>query len=242
MNTVSDSTAAVPGSLQDRASKAASGRPFAGHRSERRIEIPSAYVALQSTPSHNERSTSQARGVSVPRDDRGDTRTSSRCNTRAGKHNRSRRFDELVAVHLDDLYRFAYWLSGNRAVADDVVQEALMRAWKSIDRLNDGKAAKSWLLTIVRRENARHYGRASLQPADLPADELVAQRTDYDTSTEAFVLRRALDRLPSDYREPLLMQVVYGYSQKEIAEHLGISNAGAGTRLFRAREKMRALL
>jgi RNA polymerase sigma-70 factor (ECF subfamily) len=55
-------------------------------------------------------------------------------------------------------------------------------------------------------------------------------------------LRQALDRLPVEYREPLLLQVIHGYSQKEIAAHLGISVAGAGTRLFRAREKMRALL
>ena len=73
-------------------------------------------------------------------------------------------------------------------------------------------------------------------------DELVAQRKDYDTSTEAFALRRALNLLPPEYREPLLMQVIYGYSQEEIARHLGISSAGAGTRLFRARKKMRALL
>ena len=75
-----------------------------------------------------------------------------------------------------------------------------------------------------------------------PTEELPARREDYDTSTEAFVLRRALERLPEDYREPLLMQVIYGYSQKEIAQHLGISTAGAGTRLFRAREKLRELL
>ena len=49
-------------------------------------------------------------------------------------------------------------------------------------------------------------------------------------------------QLPEEYREPLLMQVIHGYSQKEIADHLGISVGGAGTRLFRAREKLRELL
>jgi RNA polymerase sigma-70 factor (ECF subfamily) len=48
--------------------------------------------------------------------------------------------------------------------------------------------------------------------------------------------------LPEDYREPLLLQVIYGYSQKEIAAQLGLSSAGVGTRLFRARQKMRELL
>ncbi len=156
--------------------------------------------------------------------------------------NREQQFDDLVAVHMDDLYRFAYWLSGNRSVAEDLVQDTLIRAWKSINRLKNTKAAKDWLLTILRRENARRFERRRLQETELPTEGLVAERTDYDTSTEAFVLRRALDQLPPEYREPLLMQVVYGYSQKEIADHLGISSAGAGTRLFRAREKMRALL
>ena len=155
---------------------------------------------------------------------------------------REQRFNELIAVHMDDLFRFAYWLSGNRVVAEDLVQDTLIRAWKSIDQLKDTKATKSWLLTIVRRENARHFGRRRPQASETPTEDLAAERSDYDTSTEAFVLRRALDRLPPEYREPLLMQVVYGYSQREIANQLGISNAGAGTRLFRAREKMRALL
>ena len=65
------------------------------------------------------------------------------------------RFNRLIGVHMADLYRFAYWLCGNRAVADDLVQETLVRAWKSMDRLNDPKAARGWLLTILRRENAR---------------------------------------------------------------------------------------
>ena len=240
MNDPSDSAVALPVSLQVRTSKLTSGNSFAGHRSNRRIGIPCACLAFRSTPSHSERSARYARGDGVATDDLGNTPT--RCNTHAGERDRSRRFDELVAVHLDDLYGFAYWLSGDRSVSEDVVQEALIRAWKSIDRLNDHKAAKGWLLTIVRRENARHYGRKQLQQADVPDEKLDTHRTEYDTSTEAFVLRRALDRLPPEYREPLLMQVVYGYSLKEIAEQLGISNAGAGTRLFRAREKMRGLL
>lgn len=152
------------------------------------------------------------------------------------------RFNRLIGVHMADLYRFAYWLCGNRAVADDLVQETLVRAWKSMDRLNDPKAARGWLLTILRRENARRFERKRPQESAVAVEGLAAGRQDYDTSTEAFVLRQALERLPEEYREPLLLQVIYGYSQKEIARHLGISVAGAGTRLFRAREKMRALL
>lgn len=161
-----------------------------------------------------------------------------------GKSNvtREEQFNRLIAVYMGDLYRYGYWLSGSHAVADDLVQETLVRAWKSMDKLNDSKAVKGWLLTILRRENARRFERKRLSESGIPTEELAADREDYDTSTEAFVLRQALDRLPEEYREPLLMQVIFGYSQKEIAAHLGISVAGAGTRLFRAREKMRELL
>ena len=159
-----------------------------------------------------------------------------------GALDREARFNQLIGVYMNDLFRYAYWLSGDRAVADDLVQETLVRAWKSLEKLNDSNAAKGWLLTILRRENARRFERKRPQESGIPTEELAANRTDYDTSTEAFVLRRALDRLPEEYREPLLMQVVYGYSQKEIAAHLGISVAGAGTRLFRARAKMREML
>jgi RNA polymerase sigma-70 factor (ECF subfamily) len=155
---------------------------------------------------------------------------------------REQEFNGLIATYMDDLYRYAYWLSSDHAVADDLVQETLVRAWKSMDKLKDAKAVKGWLLTIVRRENARRFERKRPQESEMPTEELPAARQDYDTSTEAFVLRQALEELPEDYREPLLLQIIHGYSQKEIADHLGISVAGAGTRLFRAREKMRELL
>ena len=165
-----------------------------------------------------------------------------RADARASGSSREQAFNALIAVYMDDLYRYAYWLSSDGAVADDLVQETLVRAWKSMDKLNDSKAVKGWLLTILRRENARRFERIRPQESAIPTEELAANRQDYDTSTEAFVLRGALERLPEEYREPLLLQVIYGYSQKEIAAHLGISVAGAGTRLFRAREKMRELL
>ncbi len=155
---------------------------------------------------------------------------------------RAQTFNRLIAVHMDDLYRYARWLSGSPTVADDLVQETLLRSWKSMDKLNDARAAKGWLLTILRRENARRFERQRPIECAIPTEELAADRNEYDTSTEAFTLRRALEELPKVYREPLLMQVIYGYSQKEIANHLGISVAGAGTRLFRAREKLRSIL
>jgi len=159
-----------------------------------------------------------------------------------GKFGRQRKLRGQICAERERLYRIAWSWCHDSYLADDLVQETLVRAWKSMDKLNDAKAVKGWLLTILRRENARRFERKRPQESGIPTEELAADRKDYDTSTEAFVLRQALERLPEEYREPLLMQVVFGYSQKEIAQHLGISVAGAGTRLFRAREKMRGLL
>ena len=158
------------------------------------------------------------------------------------KVSREQQFNDLVSVHMDDLYRYGYWLTGNRSVSDDLVQETMVRAWKSLHKLQNPKAVKGWLITILRRENARRFERYQPQESGIPTEDLAAKKAEYDTSTDAFVLRKAMEQLPEKYREPLLLQVIYGYSQKEIAEQLDISVGGAGCRLFRAREKLRELL
>ncbi len=153
------------------------------------------------------------------------------------------RFNRLVSEYSQDVFRYAFWLCRDRTMAEELSQETFMRAWKSIDSLQDDKAAKSWLFTIVRRENARQYERKRFDMVDDPDFERVeATRTEYDTSTEAFVLRRALEQLPEEYREPLVLQVVGGYSTEEIAEQLGIKAGAVMTRLFRARKKLREML
>jgi RNA polymerase sigma-70 factor (ECF subfamily) len=86
---------------------------------------------------------------------------------------RQRRFDELCTALRPDLFRFAFWLSRDRAIAEDVVQETLLRAWRAMDELRDVQAARQWLLTIVRREHARLYERKRLQTVDV--DDLVAR-------------------------------------------------------------------
>ena len=85
---------------------------------------------------------------------------------------RRRRFDRIVAVFHQDMYRYAAWLCRDKAIAEDVVQEALLRAWKSLDALRDEAAARQWLLTIVRRENARYFERRRLETVDI--DDLTA--------------------------------------------------------------------
>ena len=151
-------------------------------------------------------------------------------------------FDGLAKQYWRDLYNYAYRLSGNRHTAEDLVQESLARAWRSIGNLQNSRAAKGWLYTIVRRENARRFERYQPVLSDVSTEDIGAKRKTYDTSTEAFVLRRAIRALPAEYREPLVLQVIHGYSQQEIADRLGLTSPGVGTRLFRARKKLRAAL
>lgn len=155
---------------------------------------------------------------------------------------RKRRFEQLVGALHRDMYRYAAWLSRDPGIAEDVVQESMLRAWKSLEALRDDAAAKQWLLTIVRRENARYFERKRLETVDI--DDLTpaqsAMIADDDTS-DLDEVRQAIYRLEDDYREPLVLQVLLGYSTKEIAELIGIKPGAVLTRLHRARIKLKEL-
>lgn len=149
-------------------------------------------------------------------------------------------FERWLATQRGDLLRFALWLARNRAVAEDVVQESMLRAWKARAELADPSAARPWLLTIVRREHARLYERKRLEVTDV--DALVASDDPQLAAAdqqELGELRRAILRLPHEYREPLVMQVLGGFSTREIAQELGLTQGAVLTRLFRARDRLR---
>ena len=140
-----------------------------------------------------------------------------------------------------DLLRFAHWLARDRSLAEDIVQESLLRAWRSRDALKDRGAARAWLLTIVRREHARLYERKRLELVSLDeALESQAPAKAADPEGDLFTLRNAIMRLPIEYREPLVLQVLGGFSTEEIARELALSSTAVLTRLFRARNKLRA--
>ena len=148
-----------------------------------------------------------------------------------------------MGVFHQDMYRYAAWLSRDRTVAEDVVQESLLRAWKSLESLRDDAAAKHWLLTIVRRENARYFERRRLETVDVddltPSQEaLLADQPDHEMDD----VRDAIYRLDDDYREPLVLQVLMGYSTNEIGELMGLRQGAVLTRLHRARLKLKDAL
>jgi RNA polymerase sigma-70 factor (ECF subfamily) len=160
----------------------------------------------------------------------------------AGKNGEAA-FARLCDELRPDLFRFAFWLARDRSVAEDVVQEALLRAWRSRDSLTEAGAAKPWLLTIIRREHARLYERRRY--ATVPVDELVGSESPELAAVEqqeTLDVRRAISALEDDYREPLVMQVLMGLSTQEIADQLGLTPSAVLTRLFRARQKLRRAL
>jgi RNA polymerase sigma-70 factor (ECF subfamily) len=160
-----------------------------------------------------------------------------------GETDRRRRFGTLCESLRPDLLRFAWWLSRDRGRAEDAVQESLLRAWKSFDSLADESKARTWLLTIVRRELARGYGKRRPELADveaLVAEESAALAAPEDERVQE--MRHAIFRLDEQYREPLVLQVLLGYSTREIAEQMGMQQGAVLTRLFRARAQLRRQL
>ena len=146
-------------------------------------------------------------------------------------------FEDAVRAHADALFRYAYWLARDRARAEDVVQEALLRGWRAFPRLRDAAATRAWLFSIVRNEYRRAAGAAareeSLDGVDLP---------DERADPGGLEMRDALRALPAAYGEPLALQVLGGFSGAEIADLLGLTEGAVMTRLTRARQALRRLV
>ena len=153
---------------------------------------------------------------------------------------RRQRFDRVVTTLHAVIYRYAAWLCRDPHIAEVIVQESLLRAWRSLDSLREDDAAKQWLLTIVRRENARYFERKN--PIMVDIDDLSPTQSAMIAATgepDLDDVREAIYELEDEYREPLVLQVLMGYSTKEIAELMGIRQGAVLTRLHRARLKLK---
>lgn len=154
---------------------------------------------------------------------------------------RQRKYEALVRAYHRDLYRYAYWLCKDRSIAEDLVQETCLRAWKSLDSLLDEKAAKAWLITILRRENARRFERKQFDLVDIDAHDYEAKYSDDEYHQNEWLQRQIL-KLDVEYREPLFLQVVGGFSGEEIADILSLNKNTVMTRLFRARNQLKEMM
>ncbi len=150
-------------------------------------------------------------------------------------------FEELVDAHYAELYHFALARCGRADLAQDLVQETFSRAWGARRQLQSVQRARAWLYTTLRREHARLYERQ--RPETRPSEQLpVVPVSDRHCDPDSLALLQVLERLADNYREPLLLQVLGGFSCAEISAMLEISENTVCTRLYRARRQLRSAL
>jgi RNA polymerase sigma-70 factor (ECF subfamily) len=154
---------------------------------------------------------------------------------------KQKKYEALVNVFSADLYRYAYWICHDPDIAQDLVQETCLRAWKSLDSLLDDKSAKGWLFTILRRENARRFERKQHPLVDIE-DHEVADSFDHNQEMDSELLIRKISTLADEYKEPLLLQLIAGFSAEEIGEQLDLNKNTVLTRLFRAKNLLKTSL
>lgn len=149
----------------------------------------------------------------------------------------SARFSLTVKAYSGDLYRYAYWLCHNAHQAEDLVQETLLRAWKHWNTIEDTHAIKHWLFTILRREFLRNLSKSERMVFENWDEAALHNIPDIQSPPEdELALRAMLLKIPLSMREPLVLQVIGGFSNEEISGMLTISVGAVQTRLTRARQ------
>jgi RNA polymerase sigma-70 factor (ECF subfamily) len=160
-----------------------------------------------------------------------------------------RGFEETVLPHIDAAFNYARWLTRNDVEAEDVVQDACVRAMRFFPSLR-GEDGRAWLFTIVRNtwysRAARRAHLAAQAPSNDPQDQWPDDGLDPEERllqqhTVALV-RAALDKLPVDFREVIVLREIEGLSYKEIASVVGVPIGTVMSRLARARERLQTIL
>jgi RNA polymerase sigma-70 factor (ECF subfamily) len=144
-------------------------------------------------------------------------------------------FDALIGPHLDAGYRTALAILRDPDVAHDAVQEASFKAWRKLNQLHEGKPARPWFLAIVanqcRSERRRHWWSVIRMP------DVESTRT--DVQTDSIDINRELAKLPRDDRLALFLYFYLDLPMEDVGTVLGLSAAGAKTRVYRAARKLR---
>ena len=159
-------------------------------------------------------------------------------------------FEELVKRHQDLVFSLSFKLTGNRELANDVAQEAFIRAWKAIDKFRGDSTFGTWIYRItvntawtLRKKAKKHY---SLNIEDTQEPVVIDEKKDPElvaiNSDLSLVLRKALNQIPLEQRIIVELKNIEGRSHKEIADYLDISVTAAKVRLHRAHQKLRNIL
>ena len=159
-------------------------------------------------------------------------------------------FEELVKRHQELVFSLSFKLTGNRELANDVAQEAFIRAWKAIGKFRGDSTFGTWIYRItvntawtLRKKAKKHY---SLNIEDTQEPVVVDEKKDPElvaiNSDLSLVLRKALNQIPLEQRIIVELKNIEGRSHKEIADYLDISVTAAKVRLHRALQKLRNIL
>ena len=158
-------------------------------------------------------------------------------------------FEKAILPHLDAAYNLARWLTGNDTDAQDVVQEASLRALKFFNGFR-GDNARGWLLTIVRRtcytwlsRNRKHVPLTDFEENEIDIEDTAVNADALiNRSSDAQLVRAALEKLPVEFREIIVWREMEGFSYKEISDTAGIPIGTVMSRLARARKHLQQLL
>lgn len=154
-------------------------------------------------------------------------------------------YADLVARHRSSLERYAHHLLGCREDAEDALQEALVRGYRSIASCDQPARVRAWLLSILVNRCRTRLGRRDLVVRDLTADRAVDLAADRDRSDDAAwreEIQRAMTALPADQREAFLLKHVEDLTYEEIAELTAVSVPALKMRVSRACERLRQIL
>ena len=162
---------------------------------------------------------------------------------------RLRLFEQMVLPHLDAAYNLARWLAGNDHDAQDVAQEASLRAFRFFGNFR-GENARAWLLTIVRntfytwlRKNRPAEKTVEINDETLDIEDVSANaETANPQFADADAVRRAIAALPVEFREIVILREMEGFSYKEIADLAEVPIGTVMSRLARARKQLQQLL
>jgi RNA polymerase sigma-70 factor (ECF subfamily) len=155
-------------------------------------------------------------------------------------------FDEIVLPHLDAAHNLARWLVRDSDHAEDVVQEACLRAFRYFGTFRGGNP-RAWLLSIVRttafrwlqKNRAQQFAAEFNEELHSAGCESLSPETVLLQRADTQLLEQAMDRLPDRLREVLVLRELEGLSYKEIAEVVGMPMGTVMSTLFRARERFR---
>ena len=147
-------------------------------------------------------------------------------------------FEALIGPHLEAGYRTALTILRDPDAARDAVQEASFKAWRKLNQLREGGPARPWFLAIVanqcRSERRRHWWSV-IRMADVESDAKQGR----DVSAESIDIDRELAKLPREDRLALFLYFYLDLPMEEVGDVLGVSAAGAKTRVYRAAKKLR---